>query len=208
MKPMRFSLRFGLVILLANFAAGWISSRPALAVEFDIAVIADTNTAIPGGAGNFTNFGGRPSLSGGNVAFRGKGLGSPQGPWGIYTDIGGLSVVADTNTAIPDGSGNFEFFFGRPSLDGGNVAFTGFGDLQAGVYTDIGGLSVVADNGTPSQVVSPGVPPRSQSRRRERCVYGVYGVWQRPRRGHLHRHRGLERCSGHEHADAGCGAGV
>ena len=64
----RVSLRFGLFILLANLSAGWMVARPGLAAEFDIAVIADTNTAIPGGSGNFTGFD-IPSLDGGNVAF-------------------------------------------------------------------------------------------------------------------------------------------
>ena len=77
-------------------------ARPGLAAEFDIIVIADKNTAIPGGSGNFTSFY-HPSLDGGNVAFQGTGSGQS----GIYTDIGGLGVVADLNTAIPGGSGNF-----------------------------------------------------------------------------------------------------
>ena len=38
-----------------------------------------------------------------------------------------LGVVADLNTPIPGGSGNFTGFGFSPSLDGGNVAFFGFG---------------------------------------------------------------------------------
>jgi hypothetical protein len=64
-------------------------------------------------------------------------------------NIGGvLNVVADTNTPIPDGTGNFTSFdVGAVSLDRENVAFLGFGsDGQAGIYTNIGGsLSKVID---------------------------------------------------------------
>ena len=98
----RVALRFGLFILLANLSAGWMVARPGLAAESDIAVIADRNTAIPGGSGNFFGFD-FPSLDGRNVAFRGEGSGQK----GIYTDSrigtefgGGLGVVADENTAI------------------------------------------------------------------------------------------------------------
>ena len=143
----QFSLRFGLVILLANFSGGRMIANPALAAEFDIAVIADTNTAIPAGTGYFTEFSVHPpGLDGGNVAFWGTGSG---GQTGIYTDIGGLGVVADLNTTIPGGSGNFTWFGWRPRLDGGNVAFQGWGPGdQDGIYTDIGGLGVIADTNT------------------------------------------------------------
>jgi len=97
---------------------------------------------IPGGTGNFMFFS-APSLDGGNVAFR--GLGSDQ--LGIYTNIGGLSVVADTSTMIPGGMGNF-VNFDVPSLDGGNVAFTGNDASQQGIYTNIGGsLTKVIEEG-------------------------------------------------------------
>jgi len=115
----------------------------ARAVDFDIVVIADLNTPIPGGSGNFTSFGGL-SLAAGNVTF--EGFGSSQ--TGIYTDIGALNVVADKNTPIPGGSGNFTSF-GSSSLDNGDAAFRGTGSGQDGIYTDIGGLSVVADLNTP-----------------------------------------------------------
>ncbi len=107
--------------------------------------IADTNTAIPGGAGNFSAFEG-PSLDAGNVAFLGL---SPAGKVGIYTDINGLRVVANMKTAIPGGSGNFTDFGLSPSVDSGHVAFLGLGkNQQEGIYTDIDGLQVVADRKT------------------------------------------------------------
>ena len=65
----------------------------------------------------------------------------------IYIKIGGkLQVVADTNTAIPSGVGNFTGFQ-TPSLSNGSVAFTGFGSSGlSGIYTNAGGslVTVVA----------------------------------------------------------------
>ena len=110
-----------------------------------LSVVADLNTPIPSGAANFTSFG-TPSFDGSNVAFRGFGSGQD----GIYTDIGNLNVVADLNTLIPGGTGNFTSFdFDSPLIDSGNVAFEGFGSGQNGIYTDIGGLNVVADLTSP-----------------------------------------------------------
>jgi hypothetical protein len=115
-----------------------------------LAVAADENTAIPGGSGNFTAFGNPISLGGGDVVFRGLGFG---GQSGIYTFIGGtLAVVADLNTAIPGGSGNFTVLSSSviASLGGGDLAFLGLGSGgQSGIYTFIGGtLAVAADENT------------------------------------------------------------
>ena len=119
----------------------------AEAATFTFTKIADTNTSIPEGPGNFITFS-PPVIDDGNVAFVGFGSSEQQG---IYTNIdSSLNVVADTNTPIPGGAGNFiNFLF--PSLDNGNVAFTGEGSSrQFGIYTDIGGLlNVVADTSTP-----------------------------------------------------------
>ncbi|UCC30611.1 MAG: IPTL-CTERM sorting domain-containing protein [Phycisphaerales bacterium] len=109
-----------------------------------LGVVADTGTAIPGGTGNFTDFDTNgPSIDGGNVAFVGSGA---SGQIGVYTDIGGtLNVVADGGTMIPGGSGTFSFL-DAVSLDGGDVAFRGFGVGELGIYTEISSsLSVVAD---------------------------------------------------------------
>ncbi|MDA2921159.1 hypothetical protein MYX76_16990, partial [Desulfobacterota bacterium AH_259_B03_O07] len=104
-----------------------------------LGVVADKSTMIPGGTGNFLGFG-APSLSGGNVAF--VGFSNSPDQIGIYTDIGGLSVVADKSTMIPGGTGTFTGFE-ITSLDGGNVAFLGFGTSnQRGVYTNLGGSLV------------------------------------------------------------------
>ena len=117
-----------------------------------LARVADFDDSIPGGAGSFTGFGARPVIDEGDVAFFGFGSG---GQSGIYTDIGGLGVVADTTTVIPDGAGAFTGFggagfgFDMLSLDSGQIAFVGEGaGGQIGIYSDIGGsLEKVVDLG-------------------------------------------------------------
>ena len=118
-----------------------------------LAVVADSNTPIPGGSGNFTGFNDTPSFDNGSVAFRGDGGGFQTG---IYTDFGGsLSLVADRNTPIPGGSGNFTHL-DSPMLDAGTMVLWG-AQLPApsqgqgdGIYTRAGGsLSVIADWTTP-----------------------------------------------------------
>lgn len=108
--------------------------------------VAGSVTPIPGGTGNFTGFG-TPALDGADIAFRGLGSG---GQIGIYSFVGGgISVVADMSSAIPEGTGSFTNF-GHPSLQGGHIAFTGNGTgNQQGIYTTVGGLSRVADRTTP-----------------------------------------------------------
>jgi T5SS/PEP-CTERM-associated repeat protein len=114
--------------------------------------VADTGTAIPGGTGNFTAFPSSPSISGNNVAFLGSGSGGQQG---IYAGIPGNPIrVADLNTAIPGGTGNFTSFIPgnpvAPAIDGNNVAFFGAGSGgQQGIYAGIPGNPVrIADTAT------------------------------------------------------------
>jgi hypothetical protein len=102
-----------------------------------VARVADFTTAIPGGSGNFTAFAGNaPSISGSTVAFRGTGGGGTQ--VGIYTGSasgGSVARVADLNTAVPVGTGNFTDL-GAPSISGSTVVFIGNGTStsQAGIY--------------------------------------------------------------------------
>ena len=59
--------------------------------------------------------------------------------------------IADTSTPIPSGTGNFTLFSQSPSIDGGDVAFLGFGDpsfTQQGIYSTVGGLNAVANTST------------------------------------------------------------
>lgn len=82
--------------------------------------IADFDTDIPGGTGQFTGFG-LPAIEGGTVVFRGLGPGNQHG---IYRwDAGALSLVADLTTAAPDQGSLFANFF-DPTIDDGVVAFT------------------------------------------------------------------------------------
>ena len=109
--------------------------------------LADLNTALPEGTGNFTSFPlVSPTVSNGHVAFRGAGsagqdgiyvlqIGPPIVPGGPATSNGPPIRVADLNTAIPAGAGNFTGFTGSPAVSGENLAFvaTGAGSQQ-GVY--------------------------------------------------------------------------
>ena len=132
--------------VLLSLPLSLLMASEAIAFSFTFTKIADTNTLIPNGSGTFTGFGNELALDGGNVAFRGNGSGGQEG---IYTDIGGLTRVADLNTLIPNGTGTFNNFL-NPALDGGNVAFGGRDPRgQRGIYTDIGGLTRVADETTP-----------------------------------------------------------
>lgn len=102
-------------------------------------VVADKNTPVPDGVGNFTQFE-QLSLDDENVAFFGI---DSSGLSGIYTSLGGtLDVVANTNTSVPGGTGNFSNFDEfSTSFDNGNVAFIGFdSSSQAGIYTEVGGV--------------------------------------------------------------------
>jgi len=108
-------------------------------------VVADRNTAVPDGTGNFRLFF-TPAISGANMGFRGTDAALNSG---IYVRTGGsLQVVADTNTLVPDGSGNTFTDFGQfsPSLSGNNVAFDGLDSSTEGIYDTVGGqLHTIAD---------------------------------------------------------------
>jgi hypothetical protein len=116
--------------------------------------VADTATPIPAGTGSFTAFG-TPSIHGGTIAFRADGA---SGQKGVYALIAGtLTRVADLNTPVPGGPGNFTFFDsaaigGRVSVaSDGSVAFSGqFGANRHGIFTNrTGPLSIVADDTFP-----------------------------------------------------------
>jgi hypothetical protein len=101
--------------------------------------VADHNTPVPGGSGNFTSFS-DPVISGNNVAFWGNGI--------YLFDGATLRAVADTNTPIPGGSGNFSFDLFDPVISNGNVAFHAGGGAE-GIYLFNGtALSKVADTNT------------------------------------------------------------
>lgn len=139
----RFTIQIAVIVLAGGVL---LATDSALGGVITFRKIADTDTPIPGGTGNFTALDVASSLSSGNVAFLGEGS---SGQVGIYIDVGGtLNVLADTSTAIPDGTGSFTSF-GTASLDGQDVAFLGDGTDQSGIYARIGGtLGTVADLAT------------------------------------------------------------
>jgi hypothetical protein len=138
-----------------------IYSFPSGPVNGTPSKIADVNTAIPGGTGNFTMFttsAGFPpglGLDGNNVVFWAGGASGQQGIYQFPTGPIG-SKIADLNTAMPGGTGNFTDFVGNasspvgPAISGGNVAFRGSGaGGRIGVYASLAGtLAKVADTAT------------------------------------------------------------
>ena len=130
----KFTVTMFVCALLATVATG-----QALATSFT--QTADTATAIPAGTGFFTTFPAAPSISLGNVSFLGAGAGGQQG---VYAGVPGHPVmpVADFNTAIPLGVGNFTGFIPpnpiippNPVISGRNAVFVGTGaGGQQGVY--------------------------------------------------------------------------
>jgi hypothetical protein len=86
-----------------------------------ISTIADVNTPIPNGTGNFRLFG-TPSISEGDVAFPGGPLAQPA--QGIYfvPHGGSIKTIVDSNTAVPGGIGIYRGVGGL-CLDHGSVAF-------------------------------------------------------------------------------------
>ena len=114
-----------------------------------ISKIVDLNTPIPDGTGTFAHLD-QPTLDVGAVAFVGSG---PLNQFGIYLAEGGsLTTVADTNTLIPDGTGDFEGISStHASLDGGQVAFAGHDTAnRGGIYVSAAGtITKIADGNTP-----------------------------------------------------------
>ena len=107
----------GLIAALGVASVAALGAVSADAVTFER--IADTSTAVPGGGAAFTGFG-RPSLSAGNVAFRG----SDAGTLGVYADRGaGLERIVAEGDAVP-GGGTFGKFFSSVVADGSDVYFS------------------------------------------------------------------------------------
>jgi hypothetical protein len=111
-----------------------------------ISTIVAPGSAIPNGTGNFTAYNVNFRYDGGSVVFVGAGTGQS----GVYGSNGStITRVADLNTMIPAGTGNFTSFSPFPAISGGVVSFAGAGTGQSGVYsTGTGSLGVVADLNT------------------------------------------------------------
>ncbi|MEZ6117748.1 MAG: hypothetical protein R3C28_14425 [Pirellulaceae bacterium] len=102
--------------------------------------VADTNFAIPNGIGNFRVLN-HPYLSDEIVAFEGRGENGQEGIYATYLDGGTLTRVADLNTPVPMGDGNFSklLFSGDTSVSvsGNMIAFRGLdASGEAGIYTN------------------------------------------------------------------------
>jgi len=114
----------------------------------------DETTIVPGGSGNLILDGYRPpALDGTRVAFQAH---SEDGSSvGIYVVEGGVArVVADLDTPIPGGTGNFTQFdthVAHISIDDGNVVFLGRGaGSQRGYYAEIAGVLMEISGGEDS----------------------------------------------------------
>ncbi len=107
-----------LVILLANSVA---------ATEFSFTKIADTETPVPGGSGNFSLFADARALDGDVAVFYAFDAVSQGGIY-IFRE-GVLDVLVDENTQIPGSQDTFTSFFGV-SIENGIVTFTAGGPAQ------------------------------------------------------------------------------
>jgi hypothetical protein len=117
----------------------------------EVFLVANTQSPIPAGQGNFTGFSG-PAISGSDIAFFGnKTPGSPIQA-GIYVTKAGdpLTKVADLETLAPDGTGRFQAFT-VPTIDFGVVAFVSINESGSGVYKWVSGSLVTVAN-TATQV--------------------------------------------------------
>jgi hypothetical protein len=112
------------------------------------ALVADANTVLPGEAGLLTSVRDLAMNSNGQSVLEAK---SSSGQHGIYADVGGnITVIANLNTPIPGGLGNFTNLSAPLISDHGQVFFRGEGDFdQRGIYSYKDGiLSVTADRRT------------------------------------------------------------
>lgn len=127
-----------------------------------LSLVAGKQTPLPGGAGTFTDFNSNLGGRDGGVAFYARGDNAGRPVAGIYEyTAGSLIRIADTNTPLPGGGGNFlTFSNGLIDSDGSTVAFAANdGSPTQGIYLSTDGvirkltMSHVANN----QVFSLGV---------------------------------------------------
>ncbi|MCA9504263.1 MAG: VCBS repeat-containing protein [Myxococcales bacterium] len=110
-------------------------------------IVADTTTQMPGSTGPFTHFDAHAGLDAtGLMVFRASGVDRQ----GIYVfDGNALSVVADTTTAVPGGSGAFVWFDPQVQVASGEVTFRARGADSEGIYRWDGvTLAAVANTST------------------------------------------------------------
>ena len=95
-------------------------------------LVADTETPIPGGSGNFSGFSLYCSIDAGEVVFAGTGTGFQQG---IYRKPAGgaLEKVIDTSDLL-EGASIFAFDTSREAVVDGRVAFQAVGDFGDALF--------------------------------------------------------------------------
>ena len=145
--------------------AGWSNNSGAFHVTVSVAsgtsapspeLGAGDSTPIPGGSGNFTTLPFAPALSGDDLVFFGGGVSGQQGVYSTTRGSQSITRIADLNTAIPTGTGNF-LSFGTDAgiiIVGGNVLFQGRGSGgQQGLYvaaiSNPTATTRIADSSTP-----------------------------------------------------------
>ena len=105
--------------------------QPGQQTDVQTAVVADTNTCIPGGTGDFSSFT-FPTISWQNVAFEGAGKAPAKNIY-TYTDHQ-LQLAVAAGDPIPGSSETFASF-GLPSMLGRRLGFLGIGSAGSqGVY--------------------------------------------------------------------------
>ncbi|HEX9792706.1 MAG TPA: hypothetical protein VGC54_01870, partial [Planctomycetota bacterium] len=87
-------------------------------------LVADANTAIPGGAGTFMNFAG-VDWDGQTVAFMGRNAGN-SGSLYAGSAPANLQVVVAPGTPVPGESANFLGFSNPIAYEGGILVFSGY----------------------------------------------------------------------------------
>lgn len=104
----------------------------------NLGVVANVDTAIPGGSGNFKVIDpGSIYINNSTVAFIGSNTAS--GTNGVYASSGGqLYAIADKSTRAPDGVSNF-VKYNKVSFHDGNLAFQAVSVGTTGIYSDVGG---------------------------------------------------------------------
>ena len=147
------SLDGNVVVFKGGQQADVITQNGVYSMEIggNLQKVVDFNTSIPSAGGNIRGFGGCCSISGNTVAFGASSTTSVSGVYTVSLDTGTINTVADSNTPIPDGTGNFAPYIAGwlPSIDANTVAFQGIGysPRQNGVYSNVGGsLGVIADS--------------------------------------------------------------
>jgi hypothetical protein len=113
--------------------------------------IADTSTPVPGGSGNFSMLTSTQiQISDSRVLFYHTSA-AGTGAYSASISGGPISVVADTHTPIPNGTGNFTSIYPILSISESGYGFVGVGDGVQGVYVQDASNSLlrIADQSTP-----------------------------------------------------------